>query len=173
MTVSTDRPRAGFFLALIAVALSGCLRQPRLDEARAKANAAFAACDAARAEGRLRTYRAAVECAVPTVTQAYSEAAYAFPDLLYVRIEARRFGAGKVDEGEITAAQYDHDVAELDKRIRAEEERRTEIAERSGTPTPVPEETLIAGLPSFASPTGAAPAPPGACQPLGEIRTCK
>jgi hypothetical protein len=157
-----------------ALGLAGCFYQHgRMDEARDQGEAAFAACERAREAGRYPTHRAAVECAVPKVEDAYREAAYPYIDLLYVRIEARRRGAGKVDAGEVSEAQYQQDVATLEARVRAEEARRAALTGRGLTPTPVPDNVLVAGLPSFVSvPTAALPRP-GSCVPLGDIRPCQ
>lgn len=144
-----------------------------MDQARDQAESVFAACERAREAGRYPTHRAAVECAVSKVQEAYREAAYPYIDLLYIRIEARRRGAGKVDSGDVTEAQYQHDIATLETRIEAEEARRTELTGRGLTPTPAPDDVLVAGLPSFASaPTAELPSP-GSCMPLGAIRPCK
>jgi hypothetical protein len=175
----SDRVRRGRLVwslaaAALALGVAGCFYpHGRMDEARVQANSVFAACERAREAGRYPTHRAAVECAVPKVQEAYREAAYPYVDLLYIRIEARRRGAGKVDQGEVTEAQYQQDIATLEARIEAEEARRAELTGRGLTPTPAPDQTLVAGLPSFAAaPTAELPTP-GSCLPLGAIRACK
>jgi hypothetical protein len=158
----------------MALSLAGCFYQSsRVAAAHDDANAAFAQCERLRQAGRYTTYRAAVECAVPKVVDAYQAAAYPYPDLVILRINARRLGADRVDAGQVTQAQYEHDVAELETRVLSEEARRAASTDRGNTPAPVPEETLLAGLPSFVMAPQAETAAPGACVPLGAIRPCK
>jgi len=163
----------------LALALSGCFTpSPRKAEADAKAETIYAQCDQQRQAGKYRTHLAAVDCAVPTVLQAYQEAAYTFTDLVYISVQARRIGAHKVDDGDTTEAEYRHDLAELETRIAAEDRRRTDIMEYGGNPRPVTVETLVEGLSAFTpTPTAAAlpPAPPGedaGCHSLGAIKPC-
>jgi hypothetical protein len=162
--------------AALTVALAGCMSQPRLSEAEAKAKAAYAQCEELRQVGQIKTHVAAVNCAVPQVTDAYVAAAYPFTDLVYDEIQARRVGAARVDDGDVSETQYQHDVAVLDARIAAEEKRRRAEMALGGSGQAAPPEPLIAGLPSFApAPTAAAmpPPAPGGCVPLGSIRTCQ
>ncbi|HUZ74495.1 MAG TPA: hypothetical protein VMU87_16035 [Stellaceae bacterium] len=155
------------------------MSQSRVDEAKAKAQAAYARCDELRRAGHYATHLAAVDCAVPTVVAAYGEAAYPFNDLIYISIQARRVGAAKVDAGEVTDAQYRRDLVVLDTRLAAEDRRRRAIMEYGGNPQPAAVGTLLQGLSAFTttSETAARPAPgpaaePG-CVPLGAIRTCR
>lgn len=162
----------------IVLALAGCfLQQSRKDEADAKAAAAYAQCEARLTAGQYKTHLAAVNCAAPAVVGAYQEAAYPFQDLVYISIQARRIGAAKVDSGDLTESQYQHDLAELDARLAAEDARRRGIMTYGGNPQRTPVEQLVQGLPAFVTaPTAAAlppPPPPGSCIPLGEIRPCK
>ncbi len=161
----------------LALVLAGCVvPQAREDEAAAKAQAAYARCDELRRAGKYPSRVAAVDCAAPTVIAAYREAAYPFDDLIYISIEARRIGAARVDSGAVGAAQYQRDVAELDRRLAAEESRRRGIMKYGGNPQPEELGKLLQGLPSFAADAGAPPEPPprpGGCTPLGAIKPCQ
>jgi hypothetical protein len=165
--------------AALVLALVGCFASPRQKEADAKAQAAYARCDQMLGVGKIKTHLAAVDCAVPAVVAAYGEAGYAFTDLTYISIQARRIGAAKIDNGEVSEAEYRHDLAELETRIAAEDARRRDIMRFGGNPQPVPVDTLVQGLSVFAqTPTAAEiPAPPPgtgpACLALGAIRPCK
>ena len=162
--------------AALLLALAGCFStQSRWGEAGAKARAAYAQCDQRRLTGQSRTHLAAVDCAVPTVIAAYQEAAYPFRDITYLSVQARRIGSRRVDAGEVTEAEYQHDVAELDSRLATEESRRVKIMEFGGNPKPTPTDTLMLGLGAFATTPSAAALPsppPTGCVPLGEIKTC-
>lgn len=180
-TCSALRARAGRVLAgaVLALVLAGCfVSNGRKEEADAKADATYAQCDQLRRAGKYTTRLAAVNCAVPTVISAYQEAAYPFNDLVYISIQARRFGANKVDMGEATEAEYQHDLAELQTRIAAEDSRRREIMKYGGLPKPVAGDVLLQGLNTFSpTPTAAAlPAPPkgadSGCVPVAGIRSC-
>ncbi len=168
--------------AVLALALAGCfISQSRKEEADSKAAAIYAQCDQQRRTGKYATHLAAVDCAVPTVAGAYQQAAYPFTDLVYISVQARRIGANKVDTGETTEAEYQHDLAELDTRLAAEDARRRKAMSHGGNPQPVPVDTLVEGRSAFApAPTAAAvppPPPPTAtatgCIPLSGLRSCK
>jgi hypothetical protein len=164
--------------AALVLVVAGCvMSQVRKDEADAKARTAYAQCDDERRAGKLTTHLAAVNCAVPTVVRAYQESAYPFTDLIYVSVQARRIGARRVDSGDVTEAQYQQDLATLQTRIAAEDDRRRGIMKYGGDPQPAPAGALVEGLSAFApAPVRAALPPPGAnpnCVPLGQIRSCK
>lgn len=165
--------------AALVFALAGCfVSQSRKEEADAKAQTAYAKCDRLLAAGQYKTHLAAVDCAVPIVTAAYEEAAYPFTDLTYISIQARRIGSRKVDVGEVTETQYQHDLAELDTRLAAEDARRRQIMKYGGAPQPATADALVQGLDAFTpTPTAAAlpisaPGTQAACVPLGAIRRC-
>jgi hypothetical protein len=167
-------------VAVLATALASCSGlNGREGEADAKAQAAYARCDQLLVSGTYKTHLAAVDCAIPTVVAAYGESAYPFSDLTYIALQARRIGAAKVDAGDITEAQYQHDLAQLQVRLAAEDRRRHELMKFGSTPQPTPVETLVQGLSAFApTPTAAElPALPpeanSACLALGDIRRCK
>jgi hypothetical protein len=161
----------------LALVVAGCVvPESRQDAAEAKVRAAYAQCEQQRLSGRYKTHLAAVDCAVPTVIADYQEAAYPFNDIIYLSIQARRIGARRVDAGDVTEAEYLHDVAELDSRLAAENTRRVDITKYGGDPKPTPPDQLMQGLNAFAPTPSAAALPPPSqtgCVPLGEIRTCK
>ena len=164
--------------AVVALALFGCtISQTRKEEADATATAAYAHCDTLRRAGKYKTHLAAVDCAVPAVVEAYQESAYPFTDLVSIEIQARRIGASNIDSGKATEAEYQDDLAALDTRLAAEDQRRREIMTYGGRPQPVATETLVQGLPAFAVKPVAAEPPPmpaaGGCVPLTGIRSCK
>jgi hypothetical protein len=166
---------------MVAAALAGCAdngssRKPEADRAAA---AAYAQCEARRAAHQLPSHVAAVACAAPTVVDAYQEAGYPFDDLVDISIEARRIAAERLDDGQITQAQENRDLAVLATRITAEENRRIAATHVGGRPTPTPPEILVRGLASFA-PTPAeaeGPVPPLAagknCFTLGPESHCQ
>ncbi len=160
---------------VMTLALAGCFAaQGRNEEAAAKAKATYAQCEELRGIGQLRSHVAAVDCAVRPVLAAYDEAAYPFMDLIYISIQARRLGAANLDAGDVTESQYQHDVAELDARLAAEENRRRESQTFGGNAPPVGADTFIKGLPAFAPTVATGPLPPpGSCLSLGAIRPCK
>jgi hypothetical protein len=161
----------------LAVALGGCFGpQLRQDEAKDTANAAYAHCEELRQIGQLRNHEAVVQCAAKPVVDAYTEAGYPFIDLVYTEIEARRVGAQRLDNEDVTEAQYQQDVAVLDQRIAAEDKRRRDDMAFGGDAVPAPAAQLIAGLPSFEPATTAGamrPATPNGCVPIAGIRACQ
>ncbi len=173
------RPIVAALLLAPALAACGSAVMSRKADADQQAKAAYARCEARRAAHQLPTYLAAVDCAAPTVTGAYKEAAYPFEDLLYVSIQARRIGATHVDRGEISEADEQRDVATLDDRITAEEDRRFAIMRRGGNPTPTAPDVLVQGLASLTpAPIQAeTPVPPPGsaanCFTLGGQQHCK
>jgi len=140
--------------------------QSRKIEADEKAKAAYAQCDAMGAAGRLTSRVAVVDCAIPKVVAAYQGAGYPYMDLVYVSTIARRIGAGRVDAGVVTEPDLRRDLAELDGRIAAEDQRRLDIMKYGGRPVPVSADFLVQGLNSFA------PAPTAAALPAGSAPSC-
>lgn len=172
-----SNPRAMLVIAAASFVLTGCFVQnSRMSETREQVASAYARCDQRYAAGLIKSHLAAVNCATPDVIAAYQAAGYPFEDLVYVSIEARRRGAANVDRGDVTEAQYEHDAAELDTRIAAEEARRRTTINRTGTPSLATPDMLVAGLPAFATTPAAGSIvalPPGSCIPLGDLRPCK
>jgi len=143
----------GLILALAVVPfLAACALPSRKAAADANAKAAFADCEAERQahRGGVTDHADAVDCAVPRVTSAYGEAAYPYPDLVYVRLAARFFGAERVDAGSVTEAEYEREVAELDDRVLAEERRRADSTRFGGAGKQSPTGALLDGLPALA-----------------------
>jgi hypothetical protein len=120
-------------------------------EADAKAAGIIADCDAQLRAGKLPSYRQAVECARPRVLTTYAQAAYPYMDLVLFDLQERDIGADRIDHGLADPAAIERDIAELERRLLAERERR--IAARSGiggaAPAARPEQ-LLAGLGSLA-----------------------
>jgi len=108
-------------------------------DADAKAAAVFADCN-----GQLRL-------ASDKVILAYAQAGYPYMDLVLFDLQEREVGAERIDYGTADPAAVQRDIAELDRRLLAERERR--IAARSGVGGAVPAtrpEELLAGLDSLA-----------------------
>jgi len=153
--VPRGRRRASVILLTFAgIALAGCGTTNMSNataDADAQAAAIFADCNAQLRSGRLSSYRQAVSCARQPVILAYSKAGYPYMDLVLFDLQEREVGAERVDFGTADPAAAQRDIAELDRRLLAERERR--IAARSGiggaAPTARPEE-LLAGLDSLA-----------------------
>jgi len=139
----------GIFMTLAACGttnLSGAIA-----EADTKAAAVYADCDAQLRAGRLASYRQAVECAQPQVLTIYSQAANPFMDLVLFDLQERGVGAERIDSGIADPAAVRRDIAELERRLMAERDRR--IAARSGIGGAVAATRpaqLLAGLDSLA-----------------------
>lgn len=122
-------------------------------DADARAAAAFADCDAQLRSGILHSYREAVECARPRVIAAYARNGFPYMDLVLFDLQEREIGAERVDSGAASPAAVEHDIATLERRLRAERERR--IAARSGiggAAPATPPQQLLAGLNALAGP---------------------
>lgn len=148
----------------------------RTEESDEKAADAYAKCENLRVAGVIKSHVAAVDCAIPKVQEAYQTAAYPFEDLVYISVQARRFGARKVDAGEISDAEYQSAVTEMQSRLKAEEGHRLARMRLGGNPNPQSPEELLHGLTALmVTPAAAAlpSAPPGAdCVPIAGIRKC-
>jgi len=120
-------------------------------DADAKAAAVFADCNGQLRSGKLTSYRQAAACASDKVILAYAQAGYPYMDLVLFDLQEREVGAERIDYGTADPAAVQRDIAELDRRLLAERERR--IAARSGVGGAVPAtrpEELLAGLDSLA-----------------------
>jgi len=164
---------------MLAPAIAACAAVfSRKEEADHRAQAAYAQCESLREAHRLATHLAAVDCAIPTVVGAYREAAYPFEDLLFMSIQARRIGAGRLDRGGVSEDEEKRDLATLGERIAAEEKRRFAVMGASGNLRPMTSETLVQGLVSFApepTPEAVAPPLPGSpanCFTIGGAQRC-
>lgn len=165
-------------LSLLGLALAGCagtLSAPATRDAQNRAQAAFAACDAERQQGILKSQREVVECARPKVLAAYQENGYPNMDLVELDLYARGIGAERIDDGDVSAAAVDRDLAELDRRIVAEQQRR--VAARratSGGASPVPLAQLLAGLDTLTVRSAPPPPAPGEnCFNVGSFSHCQ
>lgn len=141
-------------LMSIGLALAGCgtttLSNATAD-ADAKAAAVFADCNGQLRSGKLTSYRQAVACARDKVIIAYSQAGYPYMDLVLFDLQEREVGAERIDFGTADPAAVQRDIAELDRRLLAERERR--IAARSGiggAAAATRPEQLLAGLDALA-----------------------
>jgi hypothetical protein len=141
--------------AVVLTLLAGCgttTLSGATAEADAKAAAIIADCDAQLRAGKLPSYRQAVECARPRVLTTYAQAAYPYMDLVLFDLQERDIGAERIDLGTVDPTAVQRDIAELDRRLMTERERR--IAARSGIGGAVPAtrpEQLLAGLDSLSS----------------------
>lgn len=84
----------------------------------------MAECNEKRLKKEIRGYKASVECSTQRVVAARRERNYPYMDLVDLYEAARLVGAEKVDKGQITVAEYNFQLAELQTRIAAEEQRR-------------------------------------------------
>ena len=140
-------------LTLAGLALAGCgttTLSGATADADAQAAAIVADCNAQLRSGKLTSYRQAVACARQPVIFAYSQAGYPYMDLVLFDLQEREVGAERIDFGTAKPDAVQRDVAELDRRLMAERERR--IAARSGIGGAVPAtrpEQLLAGLDSL------------------------
>jgi hypothetical protein len=141
-------------LTFIGLVLAGCgtttLSNATAD-ADAQAAAAYADCNAQLRSGKLTSYRQTVACARQPVIFAYSQAGYPYMDLVLFDLQEREVGAERIDFGTAQPDAVQRDIAELDRRLMAERERR--VAARSGIGGAVPAtppQQLLAGLDSLA-----------------------
>lgn len=177
IAASRRRSRRGLLTgALVPLALTACImsaqRTAESDEAAADA---YQKCENLRIAGVVKSHVASVDCAIPKVQQAYQVAAYPFMDLVYISVQARRYGARKVDTGEATEAEYQSQVQELQARLKAEETRRLDRMQLGGNPKPEPPEELVRGLSALVPTPAAAALPPAqsaGCTPIAGIRKC-
>jgi hypothetical protein len=120
-------------------------------DADARAAAIVADCNAQLRSGKLSSYRQAVACARQPVILAYSQAGYPYMDLVLFDLQEREVGAERVDYGTARPDAVQRDIAELDRRLMAERERR--IAARNGiggAAASARPEQLLAGLDTLA-----------------------
>ena len=137
-------------LTLGGLALAGCgttTLSGATADADAQAAAIFADCNGQHRSGKLTSYRQTVACARDRVILAYSQAGFPYMDLVLFDLQERDIGAERIDLGTVEPAAVQRDIAELDRRLMAERERR--IAARSGIGGAVAAtrpEQLLAGL---------------------------
>jgi hypothetical protein len=159
---------------LLGLALAGCgstYLAAATREADQRAQAAYADCEAQRRSGVLRTYRLAAACAQPKVLAAYQQAGYPYIDLVQLELAARATGAERIDTGFSSAADVDRDIAELERRIADERQRRRDGEMRSGGSAPyVPPQQLLVGLDALTN--RALPASGANCFAVGSFNRC-
>lgn len=90
----------------------------------ATADAAISECKQRRLNRELKTLRASVDCSNPRIYAAWRDAGDPHLDLLGVVLAARAAGADKVDKGQITEAEYELQLAQLNARLNDERGRR-------------------------------------------------
>jgi hypothetical protein len=90
------------------------------DEART----AMIECKNKRLSGELKTYVASAECSNPRIVAAYQRAGYRYMDLMYLFTANRRESLEQIDNGQLTEAQAQLELAQLMTRIVDEERRR-------------------------------------------------
>lgn len=117
----------------LALLLAGCGTtnlSGAMQAADARAAAIYADCDAQLRSGRLTSYRQAVECARQPVITAYAQNGYPFMDLVLFDLQERGVGAARIDVGSAKPEDVQRDIAELERRLDAERDRR--MAARTG-----------------------------------------
>jgi hypothetical protein len=140
-------------LLAIGLAVAGCgttTLSGATADADARAAAIFADCNQQFRDGKISSYRQAAECARGPVIFAYSQAGYPYMDLVLFDLQERQIGAERIDYGTSQQAAVFRDIAELERRLMAERERR--IAARAGIGGAVAAtrpEALLAGLDSL------------------------
>jgi hypothetical protein len=92
--------------------------------AREKAGAAIAECRRKRLAKEIDGFKASAECSNPQIIAAWQEAHFPHMDMIFVLTAARVVGGENVDKGKITEAEYNLQLADLNSRIVAEEQRR-------------------------------------------------
>jgi hypothetical protein len=84
------------------------------------------------------------------VLMAYQQSGYPYIDLVELELAARATAAERIDTGFASAADVDRDIAELERRIADERQRRRDGEMRTGGSAPyVPPQQLLAGLDSL------------------------
>ncbi|MBU6463592.1 MAG: hypothetical protein KGK01_02060 [Bradyrhizobium sp.] len=81
-------------------------------------------CNQKRLRKEVSGYKGSVECSSPRVIAAWRERQYPYMDLINVYEAARLVGAENVDRGKISVAEYKFQLAELQSRLTAEDQRR-------------------------------------------------
>jgi hypothetical protein len=120
-------------------------------DADSRAAKIFADCNDQLRTGKLASYRQAVECARGPVIMAYSEAGFPYMDLVLFDLQERQIGAERIDFGTAKPADVYRDIAELDRRLLAERDRRAAARSGIGGAVPAtPPQQLLAGLDSLA-----------------------
>jgi hypothetical protein len=167
----------------IFIFLGGCSaiqpqpKQAALQEASRKMEAAVLECRELRRRKTLKTFKESAECSRPKIIAAYQEAGYPYMDLIILFASARMAGAENLDKGKNTEAEVQLQMAELQKRIGAEEQKRNHalanaqsIQADSQTANIPASEVLLQGLGAI-QPAQIANRP-AACNRTGGVTNC-
>jgi hypothetical protein len=169
--------RVAILIPLIGLALTGCvgyLSQSATEAAERRAQAAYIQCNEELRDGILKNYRQTVACARPKVMAAYQENAYPNMDLVELDLWARERGAERIDGGDATVDAVNRDIAELERRIAAEQQRRLDARRATtGGATPIPLERLLDGLTALTGTSGKLPALGQNCFKVGTFTRCE
>jgi hypothetical protein len=148
-------------LAVLAcVVLAGCggagpTETPAIKAASEEMRSIRAQCEARRRSGELTSVTAVERCAEPGVIAAYRDAGYPYMDLIRFAEAARLAGAEKVDKGEISQSEYDHQRGALRDRLAAEIDRRNAetppARSTADMPDPAVTAKLVTGLSAFSA----------------------
>ncbi len=144
-------------------ALGGCQGPQPTDTPEIKAagnemRATHEQCAARHDSGEFSTVTQVERCAAPSVIAAYQEARYPYMDLIRFAEAARLAGAAKVDDGEITEAEYDRQRLLLRDRVAEEIRQRNKEAASQSSPRaygaeidPATRDRLVNGLSAFSA----------------------
>jgi hypothetical protein len=146
-----------------------------------KIDSILAECNEKRLKKEVKGYKGSVECSSPRVIAAWRERRYPYMDLIDVYEAARLVGAEKVDAGKLSEGEYKLQLAELQSRLTAEDQRRnlaianTQIAQAQVQVADAQSKAaMLQGLSAFRMATN----PPSStinvnvCNQRGQIDTC-
>ncbi len=160
---------------VLALMLSGCalIQQQRYKAAQAKLEAATLECRAKRLAGELKSFVESAQCSNPQMIAAFREVDYPHMDLINLVAASRLVGAEKVDKGELTEAEFQLQLAELQTRIVSEEQRRNLAAAnaRSQAQSARAADTAATGV-LLQGLKALRPPPTVTCTTFGNITTC-
>jgi hypothetical protein len=110
-----------------AAAYQQQVEQKKADFKAAAENFKVAAedCKQKRLSGELKTYVESVQCSNPALISSYRNAGYPYMDLIELLAASRLVGAERIDKHEMTEAELQLQMAELNSRVTAEAQRRT------------------------------------------------
>jgi hypothetical protein len=169
--------RISVLFPLIGLALSGCvgyLSQSATEAAEQRARAAYIQCNDELRDGILKNYRQTVACARPKVLAAYEENAYPNMDLVELDLWARERGAERIDSGNATPQAVNRDIAELERRITIEQQRRLDARRATtGGAAPIPLARLLDGLTAITGTGEKQPALGQNCFKVGTFTHCQ
>jgi len=158
------RPAFGILWLVLGLGLGGCAPGPSNTPATEAAGEEMrhirAECEDLRKKGEIKTLESTESCANPRIVAAYQQAGYPYMDLIRFAAAARLAGAEKVDNGEISEAEYDRQRLVLRDRVADEIRHRNAEAAAPGQQSaalpsgagaldPDTEARLVKGLPAF------------------------